>query len=272
MIATMRPEPRPRPRRRPRAIYQPAGAAGELAPYACNLYWGCTHACSYCYVPAVFRVQRHDYNLAQYARPGILAALDEDAARHRARVATGAADPAAPVLLCFTSDPYGAGRAHPATTREALLILRRHRIPWIVLSKAGPAALADLDLYGPCCIFGATLTCADPDLAALHEPRAAPPASRIAALIAAHRAGVATLANLEPIVDASGVVAAVFSLHPHVTRYVVGPLNRYSSATTIPPTSPTALRRVVAALDATRTPYTVKRAGRALLSNTDHTT
>ena len=29
-------------------IYKPKGAAGEYAEYACNLYDGCTHGCTYC--------------------------------------------------------------------------------------------------------------------------------------------------------------------------------------------------------------------------------
>ena len=31
------------------AIYQPNGAAAEYSAWACNLYNGCTHRCSYCY-------------------------------------------------------------------------------------------------------------------------------------------------------------------------------------------------------------------------------
>ena len=32
-----------------KAIYQPKGAAGEYAKYACNFYVGCSNGCTYCY-------------------------------------------------------------------------------------------------------------------------------------------------------------------------------------------------------------------------------
>jgi DNA repair photolyase len=33
-----------------KAIYSPKGKAGEYAEYACNLYVGCPHGCTYCYL------------------------------------------------------------------------------------------------------------------------------------------------------------------------------------------------------------------------------
>ena len=30
-------------------IYRPSGAAQEYAPFAANLYLGCSHGCAYCY-------------------------------------------------------------------------------------------------------------------------------------------------------------------------------------------------------------------------------
>jgi len=33
-----------------KAIYQPKGAAGEYAKYACNFYVGCSNRCHYCYL------------------------------------------------------------------------------------------------------------------------------------------------------------------------------------------------------------------------------
>ena len=32
-----------------KAIYQPAGKAGEYAKWACNFYVGCSNACTYCF-------------------------------------------------------------------------------------------------------------------------------------------------------------------------------------------------------------------------------
>ena len=39
-------------------IYEPQGRAGEFAPLAANLYRGCGHGCSYCYVPMVIKTKR----------------------------------------------------------------------------------------------------------------------------------------------------------------------------------------------------------------------
>ncbi len=60
------------------------------------------------------------------------------------------------VHLSFLGDVYAAGLE--ATTRRTLKILRAHGLNWQVLTKRPSAAAEDLDLYGPGCWLGTTLT------------------------------------------------------------------------------------------------------------------
>ena len=124
-----------------RAIYAPAGQAGEYAPLATNPYRGCAHTCLYCWVPLVTKQPRAEFNARAVLRPGYLAALRKDAAKLRT------AGVREQILLCFSTDPYHPGDT--AATRESLEILIAHDLAFCTLTKGGSRALRDLDLFRP---------------------------------------------------------------------------------------------------------------------------
>src|SRR5882672_191112 len=97
-------------------IYAPAGQAGEYAPLATNPYRGCGNGCAYCYVPAVLRMDRREFDAGANARPGYLSSLIKDARKYQA---AGCDEQ---VMLSFTTDPYPPST--PALTRETLQVLR----------------------------------------------------------------------------------------------------------------------------------------------------
>lgn len=54
------------------AIYEPKGKAAEYAAYACNLYRGCTHGCTYCYAPQVLKRPVTGYSRTSLPEPTTL--------------------------------------------------------------------------------------------------------------------------------------------------------------------------------------------------------
>lgn len=82
-------------------IYKPKGAAGEYAEYALNIYTGCPHGCSYCYVPSVLRIDREKFHSDVRPRPGIIEAIEKQLAKGDIVGQT--------IMLCFACDPYPIG-------------------------------------------------------------------------------------------------------------------------------------------------------------------
>ncbi len=90
-------------------IYEPRGKAREYSDLAVNLFTGCSHACRYCYCPAILRKTVDACAFDPQPRKGILRDLQRDAKKLRG-------DPRE-ILLSFISDPYHsdeAARLRPA--------------------------------------------------------------------------------------------------------------------------------------------------------------
>lgn len=199
-------------------IYAPRGQAGEYAPLATNPYRGCGHKCAYCYVPAVLRMDRADFNLGAVPRQDFLLALTKDARKYQAAGITEQ------VMLSFTTDPY-----HPGDytlTRNVIKNLQHHGMAVCTLTKGGTRALRDLDLFRPeRDAFASTLTTLDDRFSQKWEPGAALPADRIAALKAFHDAGIYTWVSLEPTLNTESSMAIVEATHEFVDLYKIGRAN-----------------------------------------------
>jgi DNA repair photolyase len=211
-----------------KAIYEPRGRAAEYAALACNLYHGCAHGCTYCYVPDI-PGQAPDgrpsfYGLPE-ARAGILEALERDA-----RTMQKAGDQR-PVLLCFTCDPYQPIDVDDGLTRYAIEILHSYGVPVKILTKGGARAQRDFDLLGgkagtgPVDEFGVTLTFMEPALSRAWEPGAALPEERLLSLAEAQRAGIKTWVSCEPIISLTDTLALIQTAAPHVNKVMVGKWN-----------------------------------------------
>ena len=199
-------------------IYAPKGQAGEYAPLACNPYRGCGHACAYCYVPAVLKMKRADFDAGAKPRPDFIRQLTKDASKYQA------AGIAEQVMLSFTTDPYHPG--DNTLTRETLDVLREHCMGFCTLTKGGTRALRDLDLFRrDRDAFASTLTTLDDAFSRKWERDAALPVDRLAALRQFHDAGIFTWVSLEPTLDVEAAQAIVRETHLYVDLYKVGRAN-----------------------------------------------
>lgn len=210
--------------RRLQVVYEPKGRAAEYAPLAANLYDGCPHACSYCYVPGILRRHRLDFHEAAMPRRDVLAKLQADC-----RKLAAAAD-SREILLCFTCDPYPFGWP-TTTTRQVLDIIGSAGLRATVLTKNGPAAVRDFDLlskYG--FRFGTSLSFLDDAACWEWEPNAARFSARIETLRLAGERGIPTWISVEPVIDPDQCIALFNHLRGHGHEWKVGKWNHDSRA------------------------------------------
>lgn len=199
-------------------IYAPRGQAGEYAKLATNPYRGCGHACAYCYVPAVLRMDRPTFDAGAFPRSGFLGALRKDARKYQA------AGIDEQVMLSFTTDPYHPG--DNTLTRDVLTTLQDHGMAICTLTKGGRRALRDIDLFRPGRdAFASTLTSLDAAFSRKWERGAADPADRIATLQAFHAAGIFTWVSLEPTLDTESSLAIIEHTHRFVDLFKIGRAN-----------------------------------------------
>ena len=157
-------------------LYTPKGRAREYAPLAANLYSGCSHGCSYCFVPTIppwkFRENaRETFHENPAPRANVIRDLRRDCTK-----TPGAGQL---VLLCFTTDPYQPCDVQHQITRQAIQVLHNGGYNVQVLTKGGSRALRDLDLFTPRDAFATTMTLLSPKQSAQWEPGAADPNDRI---------------------------------------------------------------------------------------------
>jgi DNA repair photolyase len=207
-------------------IYAPRGQAGEYAPLATNPFRGCGHGCAYCYVPRVTKQDRRDFNAGAVVRKEYMAKVQRDCRRYQA---AGITDQ---VMLSFTTDPYplgvdsGARDELSLVTRNTLLLMREHGVGFCTLTKAGTAALVNIDLFRPeTDAFACSLTSLDDRFSKKWEPRAAGPNDRIEALRQFHEAGIFTWVSLEPTLDTYTSKQIVRETCDVVDLYKVGRAN-----------------------------------------------
>ncbi len=118
-------------------VYEPRGKAREYSDLAVNLYTGCSHACRYCYCPAIMRKTVDAWAIDPQPRKAILRELERDAKKLRG-------DPRE-ILLSFMSDPYDSDDA-TRLTREALHLLEEYDLRVQVLTKGALRSTHDFDL------------------------------------------------------------------------------------------------------------------------------
>lgn len=199
-------------------IYAPAGQAGEYAPLATNPYRGCGHKCAYCYVPAILRMKREDFDKGAYPRKNFLCALEKDARKYQAAGITEQ------VMLSFTTDPYHPG--DNSLTRQVLVSLAAHGMGFCTLTKGGSRALRDLHLFRPNRdAFASTLTSVDDAFSAKWERGAALASDRISTLKRFHDAGIYTWVSCEPTLSAEETLRVINETHDFVDLYKIGKAN-----------------------------------------------
>ena len=208
-------------------IYKPGGAALEYARWAANLFVGCVHGCSYCYVPGIFRKPRGEFKAEARIKGNgdgetILRQLDKNAAALAAR------GERRPILLSFTCDPYQPLEAEALVTRRALEIFNTHGLTAAILTKAGVLVERDFDLIKASGhILGTTLTGrrASEDG---WEPDAAHHRCRVATLAWAKKCGIRTWASIEPVIYHLDSLEAIRETAGHVDHFAIGKMNHFN--------------------------------------------
>ena len=224
-------------------IYEPTGRAREYSELACNLYSGCSHACTYCYCPAVRRQSLEKWSSDPQPRKDILRLV------HKEAMKADSAMKDKDLLFSFMSDPYQSDRA-ASFTRLALLSVEGAGFSSVnILTKAGARAVKDFDLFerNSGWKFGSTVIFLSESLREKWEPGAPSIESRIAAIEEAHSRGIFTWVSIEPVVDTEEAKAVARRLLPVVDLWKVGKLNHNKAvASTIDwPTFLTDMREIL---------------------------
>ena len=170
-------------------IYKPKGAALEYANYALNIYTGCPHGCSYCYVPAVLRKSKAEFHSDVRPRDGIIEAVETQLAKGKIKDQL--------IHLCFTCDPYPKGY-DSTTTREIIKLIKASGNHVQILTK-NPID-RDWDLLDANDWFGVTVTAYAYEK---DEPNTCLPLMRLVSLAHAKRAGIRTWVSVEPVLSVS---------------------------------------------------------------------
>lgn len=199
-------------------IYEPKGKAREYSPLALNIYTGgCEHQCDYCYCKSLM-------SWKEIPNVRNLQGLEKEAQRADDQI-----------LLSFMSDPYGPIERTARNTRKSLEILRSCHCSVAVLTKGGTRCLDDLQLFQTWpdgrIKIGATLTFLSPNPSQTHEPGAALPKDRLAALKALHNHGIKTWASIEPVINPKESLAVIEASLEFVDGYKVGKLNHRKNDT-----------------------------------------
>lgn len=199
-------------------IYQPRGQAGEYSEWATNPYRGCGHKCAYCYVPAVLRMTRAEFDAGAVERPNFLQKLEKDAKKLSAQGITPQ------VMLSFTTDPYHPG--NNTLTRLTLEMLMKYGFSFCTLTKGGHRAIRDIALFRPDLdAFATTLTSLDDSFSLKWERAATLPKDRIDTIKEFFYRGIYTWVSLEPTLNTEASLQIVRETHEFVNLYKVGRAN-----------------------------------------------
>ena len=216
-----------------KTIYEPRGAAREYAPLAANLYTGCPHGCTYCYVPGCRRLKREQFHSDVRPYPNILKRLEKDAD------AMAAAGDTRRVLFSFTSDPYQDFAPGCDVTRDALQIMVDRGLNFEVCTKGGTRAARDFDLLRQGGQLGVSLVWARDGYSleawpeetehyrSNFEPFAATITDRFQSLKEANAAGIYTWLSVEPVISTKQAlhIIAAYNQYPFPDEFRIGKIN-----------------------------------------------
>lgn len=204
-------------------IYTPKGKAREYSPLALNVYNGCDHGCSYCYLRSISKLLS---NPDPQPRKGFLETLEKELNKYAI---------CEQVLLSFSGDPYCAKDVELGITRKTLELLLKRKIMTAILTKGGYRCLRDLDLFKkfPLIKVGTTLTLISEDMQKQYEPGAASTLVRMDTLHNLHKNKIHTWVSMEPVIDPQQSLELIRQTLPYVDEYKVGKLNHNALQKTI---------------------------------------
>ena len=209
-----------------KAIYQPAGAAEEYSKWACNLYKGCDHNCSYCYckhgplahaLGGPHAVLKPTLGNEQNAYRIFRQELD----KYRTQIVADGG-----LFFSFSSDPF---LKH--TTELSLTCIEyalNQGVPVYILTKAVHWLYVDMyagTIYARRDLvhIGFTLTGHDE-----MEPGAPSTQERIEAIRHLHEMQFSVFASIEPVIDFKSSLDCITAIMPYVNEVRIGLLSPYS--------------------------------------------
>lgn len=211
-------------------IYTPRGKANEYADLAVNLFTGCDHACTFCYVPKLLHKTSTEFHSSVTPRKNILKMIEHDAAILESQ------KDEREILLCFTCDIYSAGAIESSITSDALRILLEHGLNINILTKGGSRSLQDYDLlkqYKDQVRYGISLVFSDDADSRKYESGAVVTSDRINTLYTFKCAGIKTWVSLEPIWSAKDACELIDQTWLFADEYKIGKLNYHPHAKTV---------------------------------------
>lgn len=210
-----------------KAIYQPAGAAEEYSKWACNLYKGCDHNCTYCYC-------KHGPLAHALGGPHAVLKLTLGDERNAVRIFRKELDKYRSQIIAdgglffsFSSDPF-----LPQTAELSSKCIRYaldSGVPVYILTKAVHFAyrswhIASMYAHRDLVHIGFTLTGHDE-----MEPGAPSTQERIEAIRHLHDDfELFVFASIEPVIDFKSSLDCITAIMPYVQEIRIGLLSPYS--------------------------------------------
>ena len=210
-----------------KALYNPAGKAGEYAAWACNFYVGCSNGCKYCYLkkgrgksilggdhPVLKKCFKDEKEALKVFEKEVLANLDELSK--------------CGLFFTFTSDPM-LPETKEMTFHATGIAVHNHNVPVIVLTKCTDWVDGFIEFMNHSSsdnadhgwrkkiAFGFTLTGHD-EL----EPNASTNMERFDAMKKLHKAGFKTWASIEPVISISESLAMINMSNAFCDLYKIG--------------------------------------------------
>lgn len=195
-------------------IYEPKGKANEYGKLALNIYNGCPHSCTYCYVPNVLKKDRPQFHGSCTPRENIVEETKKYLAKNPELKGQH-------IFLCFTTDPFPMGIDHEPT-RQIIKAIHDSGNFVQVLTK-GLLTVEELSWLYNEDILGITISCGT-ELAKIIEPNAANSTKRLNMLrFAKNECGIKTFVSCEPVFE----VEAIYDLicYNFIDEYKIGKLN-----------------------------------------------
>lgn len=167
-----------------------------------NPYRGCEHGCVYCFARPTHAYlglsPGLDFESRLFEKPDAPALLEAELRKPSYRCA--------PIAIGTNTDPYQPLESHSRIMRGVLEVLADYRHPVTIVTKSA-LITRDLDILAPMAAenlarVAISITTLDRRLQATLEPRAAPPAARLATVKALHEAGVPTAVMVAPVIPA----------------------------------------------------------------------
>lgn len=205
-----------------KALYTPKGAAREYAAVGCNLYTGCKHDCSYCYLKR--GVLSHamggtEIKLKSCFKDDIHAGavFDNELKKHLPYLQKVG------IFFSFSTDPLISETRD--LTKRCVFTANRNGVPVKLLTKNADFVHDEVfmswlklhDFRKDLVAFGFTLTGHDE-----MEQFASSNADRIAAMKELHELGFKTWASIEPIIDAASSLDMIQRALDFCDLYKVG--------------------------------------------------